>query len=405
MGRQLAGTLASLFVLLCFTSLAWGVVGTLNVTVRDAATGQPVPHTKVKLTPQAPGLPEREGETDQDGKAGFMLEEGGYTARVSSRDYVTTSTQIIVRGGQTTSTDVSFTPIFPWMVQIPGGVPGGFVVSLGYSGEWRRDFHNTLTRSKVTSTNVITEDSDTFVITAETIHDSRQLNRDVDFKWDVNGGVVDLHASLPAFYVTNFLKIYSAVGIEAGGTDVRFDFRNRVNPSQSTFLKGNGPLVGVGFDIVATLISAPQWFFGWGYKFQSIPHMGLDRSPSPKGFLGEEVLKNDASLSYHSHSLYGRLGYTFFGNRLSPYLGIRGNWADLDVEEKVQSRFLDTSLATVQDTTVKIRSEFGRQAVEGIAGMDIHFWGPLFGRAEAAFTGSDVAAVVKIVYGFGFVDR
>lgn len=404
MGNRQMGILGLgvILAVLCLSSVAWGVVGEIRITVKDQ-TGRPVPGATIRLTPTDPNLPEKEATTDQERKVSFSVEQDRYGVEVRSPDHVRTRTEITVRGGETTSTVVFLTPIFPWMVQNPGGILGGFGISLSYLGEWRDDLRNTSFKETIRTKESGTFDDIPFSRsrTAVNITDPNKANQENDFEWDSNGGQVDLTFSLPRWRISNPLWLYPAINIAVGGADVNFDFKNKVDPRLSTSFKGGGPMVGVGLDLVLSLGDTSPWFVGAGYQFRTIPRMDLDRSPSlpDRPF---RTMKDDASLSYHSHSVYGRLGYSLFNNRVAPYLGIRGNWANVDFESETESRFKGFTLEAI-DTT-RLEAEFERRTAEGLAGVDVRFWGPLFGRAEAAFTDSDVAVQVMLVYGFGFVD-
>jgi len=257
MGNRRVGILGlgTIFMILCFTRVAWGVIGTVDITVKDQ-TGRPVPGAKITLRPADPALPPQEATTDNDGKAVFVaIEEGGYTASVHSPDHVRADKSVTVQAGQTTSVDMSVTSIFPWMVQNPAGVLGGFTLGAGYNGEWRDDLRNTVSRTTSTLTLFFPKTSETLSETIVVVDDPARVNRDFDFEWHVNAGLAHISVGLPLVRLIDNLWIYPAINVEAGGADVHFDVRDRVkDPELSTnfSFRGSGSMVGVGLDLVAT---------------------------------------------------------------------------------------------------------------------------------------------------------
>ena len=79
--------------------------------------------------------------------------------------------------------------------------------------------------------------------------------------------------------------------------------------------------------------------------------------------------------------------------------GIRGTWQNIDFKQHTEFDVAGLGREII-DTTAK----FTRDTVEGVVGVDAHFWGPVFGRLETTFNGSDVSVMFKIIYGIGFVD-
>jgi hypothetical protein len=109
-----------------------------------------------------------------------------------------------------------------------------------------------------------------------------------------------------------------------------------------------------------------------------------------------------AEANSHSHSISGRIGlnlFNLFNNWISPYGRIRGTWQNSDVKTHISQ-----VVSGLGESTSDISQKFERDTVEGIAGVDAHFWGPVFGRLETTFNDSDISVLFKIIYGFGFVD-
>ena len=382
--RKMGSFFIILFVLFV-TRLAWGIVGNVDITVKDAAL-RPVRNATITLTPEDPTLPEKEVKTDQNGKATAAVEEGNYKIQTSSRDHVTSEKQrVTVKGGETTEAEFSLHPIFAWMVQNPGGRLLGFGVGPGYSGGFRDDLDHTFEKEVITATTGTTS-------TTTVLFDT---SAGVEFDLDLNGGGSHFAIGLPMIPVTHGWFLYPALNSEVGGGFVEIDADNKADSSGNFSLKGNGPMLGVGLDLI---VSCPtcRLFFGLGYQFQYF-QASLDRSPcSPVAVLS---CRQSGSMTHEAHSVSGRVGYSFWNRRIAPYLGVRGGWSDVDIKTKLRREL--SGPTSFKNT---IRQKFEEDQVEGFVGLDVHFWGPLFGRNEVAFNGSDVSVLVKLMFGFGFVD-
>ncbi|MFQ5881019.1 MAG: carboxypeptidase-like regulatory domain-containing protein [Candidatus Methylomirabilales bacterium] len=390
MTRRAASIAVAIFSILFIAPLAWGVVGNIEVVVTDP-TGKPIPGATVEVTSLEDPEITKEATTDERGRVVIPVEAGDYHVHVSDPDYVQTQEEVSVGGGETTSTDFSLDPIFPWMVQNPGGCLGCFTFGPAFVGESVDDLDITVSKD-------VTIDQLDGVIFGPTVArgDTDQLNRDFDHELEVNGGVADFSMGLPKFYIGGW-GFYPALNLEVGGADVEFEFQNKVNPANSTTFDGSGAKVGAGVGVVGTLCRACPWYLGFGYKYRMLD-ASLTRSPSLTA-VGGVVERDDVEFSSHSHSAYGKFGVSLFNNRIAPYAGVRGTWYRAKLEGDIRSSF---SSGVTQNIT--FRNEFERDTAEGIFGVDARLWGPLFFRGEGSTNGTDFSLLFKLTYGFGFVD-
>ncbi len=136
--------------------------------------------------------------------------------------------------------------------------------------------------------------------------------------WESSATGVQMPLALPCFRPNGSLCLFPTLTLEAASVDVTFD--PGIGPSRH----GNGDLFGAGLDVTFALCDSCSGFAGAGYHFRTIPAFDLQKDGAPL---------EEARLSRDTHVASVRLGYVLPGNRFAPYVGLRGQWRDVVVEE------------------------------------------------------------------------
>jgi len=373
-------------VMMLVASQAWAVV--VDMTVKDTAGA--VPDMVFTFTPEDPNLLTTTGSTnkqgkvvDRDGKA-IVLPPGKYGVRARGRDHVTYKDTVTVGPGDTTSIDIVVDRIMPWMVQSP---PCSLCLGLGagYFGQWADDI-----KLQPGETEIIRIPGRDPIILKDTSAGNR-------FNWDINSGTAHIPIGISTLGFWNW-RFYPALNVQAGGADLNIDAIRKSDGVKQFSLRGSGTVVGAGGSVIATCPNCSV-YLGAGYDYWTLVDAELERDPcaTPGTFTS---CKSRAEANSHSHSIWGRVGFNLFNNRIGPYAGIKGTWQNSDVKTNI----IRVNPGLMGEVINDISQKFERDTVEGIAGVDAHFWGPLFGRFESTFNGSDVSVMFKIIYGIGFVD-
>ena len=366
-------------------SQAWAVV--IDMTVKDTAGA--VPDMEITFTPEDPSLPPTTGRTDtqgkvvdKDGKA-IALPPGKYGVLAKGHNHVTYKDTVTVGPGDTTIA-ITVDPIVAWMVQSP---PCSlcFGLGAGYYGQWADDVK--LQPGEITITNVPGQDP---IIE----RDGSVVNR---FNWNLNAGFADIPIGISTIHAGNW-RFYPSLHVKGGGGGATNDSVSRSTGVTTISHHGSGGIAGAGAGVIATCPNC-SWYVGFGYDYWTLFDAELEGdlrvalNPSVTNF------SSRAWVDSHSHSISGRFGLNLLNNRISPNVGIRGTWQHIDFKQHTQFDVAGLGRVTT-DTT----AEFSRYTVEGIAGVDAHFWGPWFGRFQTTFNGSDVSVLFKIIYGLSWVD-
>ena len=370
-------------------SQAWAVV--VDMTVKD--NSGPAQDVEVTFTreddpnrPTTTGWTNAQGNVlDKDGKA-VVLPPGKYGVRARGRDHVTATETFTVGPGETASFGMTVERIMPWMVQNP---PCSlcFGLGAGYIGQWADDLK--LEPGEITITNVPGQDP---IIE----RDGSVVNR---FNSDLNAGVAHFPIGISTIHAGN-LRFYPALNVQAGDGDLTIDSERRSDGLKILSFQGSGGIAGAGVGVIAT---CPNCFWYLGATYDYVALFDAELEGDLRVALGPSITNFSARawVNSHSHSISGRFGLNlpFLNYFFSPYVGARGIWQDIDFKQLTQFNDAGVGHVTI-DTTAK----FTRNTVEGIAGVDARFWGPLFGRFESTFNGSDVSVMFKIIYDIGFVD-
>lgn len=370
-------------VMMLVASHAWAVV--VDMTVKDRH-GSLVSGAEVTFTSDDPADLPITGTTDMFGK---VRREDGKPIEVPLRPH-----KVRVRGrhnvtatetwpGDTASFTMTVDPIVAWMVQNP---PCSlcFGLGAGYYGQWIHDHE--LQRGEITTIRIpgmapIIERDGSFV------------NR---FNFDLNAGVTHIPIGVSPVKLGG-VPIYSAFHFQAGVGDLTINTERRSDSLPLLSLRGSGTVVGAGGSFIATSPNR-SWYLGFTYDYSTLINAELKHDPCPL-FGATTSCRSMAWVNSHSHSFSSRIGLNLPTYPVSPFLGIGGTLQNSDVKFNTIQNF-----PGLGEVTFDTMAQFARNTVEGIAGVDAHFGGPLFGRFVSTFNGSDVSLMFKIIYGIGFVD-
>lgn len=356
----------------------WAVVGTLNVTVTDGNTGQPVPNATVTLETETK-------TTDQDGRVTFVTEEGHKTIRITQDGYRTTSRPLDVPPGGTVNVTEGLRPMFPWMVQNPGG----FGIAIGGGGftDGRQRF-----KAKALTDKVTTGGTTTTSVQDQPFLSAISSNK--AFASDVSGGIVPIVLGVPGLRLpAGAGTLHPAVEVGIGGTHV--EWHNGNSPFAAV---GGSPfqLSGTGLYIETSghlLWQAPRFGLlggaepfaevGGGYAF--IASTDLDRETNSPQFTDH--------FGWDKWYVEGRAGVSLWQRRVAPYAGIRYTEYSVNV---------DSHFSPVPGTTVDRGFSFAGTRTEGIVGVDVRLFSsfPLFARGEARFSSDAVSGLLKLMLSF-----
>jgi len=127
--------------------------------------------------------------------------------------------------------------------------------------------------------------------------------------------------------------------------------------------------------------------------------MDLQRSPPASRSLNQgpgsafEITHDQVRLSQDTHLATLRLGRIFRGGKVAPYLGLRGRWTDLEIDDELGFR---SPLG--DETALRTHTRFESDSALAVAGLDARLGGPVRGRAEVTFGDGDGAVLLKMVY-------
>lgn len=275
----------------------------------------------------------------------------------------------------------------PWAVENPGGAGARLGLGLGYLVERQDGLRFTFSQTIVTLHDLAQGTDSTTVLQG----DPELNNRKFDYQGELSLPTVRIPIALP----TERWGFYSAAILEAAWADLTFEFVDQAQPELSTALEGDGLAFGLGLELAAPFCRTCRWFAGGGYRFRTLSRLEVERAPlfNMPNF---EVLSDEVTASRETHELFARLGYGSFGDRVAPYFGIRGRWTEVEVKDELRL----ASAIFGQETTLSSRSEYESDTLSGVVGVDVHFAGSFFGRAEASFSNDDRAAFFKITYVF-----
>lgn len=375
--------LGAVLGVLALPPAAWAV-GNLNLRVQDPG-GNPV-QTTLTIAPEDDPDRQQTVTTGQDGTSTVELPAGTYLIRESSGDYAKdTVKRVTVQDGTTTTAEFSLFPLVGWMIQSPP-TWGSFGIGPLYMGQWGEP------RREPGETTTITAGGNPPVVI-------RDASAGSQFDWSLDVVGVEGVAGLPRLDLPEgwFLgHIFTGIHLKAGYADTTIDVTTVDNNEFS--IEGDGPFLGVGFDLVAVPCDFCGLFFGLSYQFD---YSDLDLEVSDcAGGLILAACSTSTDGTYYAHTLSLRVGYSppSWRHRFAPYIGVRWHRSDIDLDTT-------SNLTAPNGATATVRTELELEQDEwlGLVGADTRLWGPLFGRTEVAFNDDTVAVLVKVIWTFGFV--
>jgi hypothetical protein len=277
----------------------------------------------------------------------------------------------------------------PWAVESPGAAGASFALGLDAFSDREDDLTLRSARSVITTCDLQTGAMDTQVLEG----DPALLSRKFRFESRLSGGGAQVPVRLPVLPLGGGLRIYPSLVLLTGRPSVTLDFHDRPEPANSESASGGKRGYGAGLNLFASLCRECPWFAGVSYRYQRLPSFSLDRSVrlDPESF---ETESDAVHLTRSSREIGARLGYTWPGNRVATYLGLRRSSTRMAVRDQ-----LNVEVPTTQtEIYISSRTRFEEDVYEGIAGVDAHFGGPLYGRFELALGSGSRAGLLKMVY-------
>ena len=234
-------------------------------------------------------------------------------------------------------------------------------------------------------------------------------NRKSDYEVEVESWGIQAPIALPRLRFGRRMTLFPSLVAEVTTTEVTFDFRDRTVAGDSTSISGRGVSWGLGLEGVAAFGRGGEWFVVGGYRFRSLPDIDLERTPA-LGDLGTggqpghllTFVRDEVAFSQDTHLVSLRLGCAFAGGRVNPWVGVRGRWTDVEVDDELSFVSvlddLDGDGTPDLRTDLLTQSRFESDSALAVAGVDARLGESLVGRAEVGYGDGDVGALLKVVY-------
>ncbi len=378
--------------ILFITTPSWGVTGNAGGVIKDEV-GKTVPHARMDFIPADPALPAKTTHTNAQGQYNVTLDAGEYWAVVNDGDFVRTGKNVPVRANQTTTTNFTVDPVFPWMMQSPGSSLG---FSLGIGGEHESMPDLELTRFREIQTDFF---NGMTLGPFEFSPDLGEVNADFDFELTENKAFFDIAIGLGKRRFRNWL-FYPAFNGKIGANDITFKVKDKVDPESSLTLEGTSPVFGAGINFIGRPVGSP-WHAELSYNFETWT-TGLDpKTPVTDPF--GDVTSSSFRVTYKAHSFNALAGYSF-EQGVTASAGVGYTLGELTLNRSVES-IIFPGFTSRTDIT----QEFKADNVEGIGRVDVRipFMPHTFARVEGATDGCNYAVFFKIMCGFfvGYGDK
>lgn len=275
-------------------------------------------------------------------------------------------------------------------------LPGSrFGLGLDLWAEGLDGFENTWAETTVTQ-----PDANGTVTTTVIPGDPALNNRKFDYRWELRTFGAQVPVALPDFPFGRLGRLYPRLTLEAARVEATFEVLDRTGGGADLHRQGEGTLWGLGLDLVGRFGEEDRWFAGGGYRYRQLSNLDLSSAlpqagpPTfpPTASTAVQLPFEEVRLDRREHAVTARVGRAF-GDRVFPYLGIRGRLADLEVEDSLD---IHSPLQGL-DFQVRSSSRFENDAVLAVGGVDARL-GPLVLHVEAAAADSDWSALVKLVY-------
>jgi hypothetical protein len=375
------------WTLLGGAAMVFAAAGPAPAVVLDVtAAGATGPVTlEVALEGEAP----QTVTTGSDGRVEVALPDNATGKRVAIRP-VSEAGQAVSLAVPATRQAVTVPLALPWMGQNPGFL-GGLGVAAGFSAWLLDDPKITFDQSVGTA-----RFPDGSVQTATT-GDAAAADRRNDISLDLIGGFVDFPIGLPSF-PAGPVRLFVAPVVSLGFFDVNFESRNRETGATTKF-DGDTVILEGGVEVLAQFVGTPWYAFVSAGGGGDVAGGDLDRrnaAPVPGGRRTRDEVDFD-----FTHAVVKIGGGHVFRTRFSflQSLGLAGGIA----YERTEATIRGVVEATFDNGVVtenRFRNEFEAEGVKGLARLDAHFTGPLFGRIEALFDDRDVSVLAKAVWRF-----
>ena len=277
----------------------------------------------------------------------------------------------------------------PWAVEAPGAAKARFSLGLDLFFERQESLRIVRLERTIRTRDVPSGNEETDIFR----EDPALLNRKFDVLLELEGVGSELAVALPSVGAPGAFQLFPTLIVQAAWADVQLDFHDRTRAEDSTSYQGQGPLFTTGLDLTSTLCRSCPWFAGASYRFQTLPSLSVDRSPAfaPPGFA---VLDDDVRLAREVQEISTRVGYSFPGNRIASYLGVRYRWTDLEVEDDL--RYRDPLGRT--ETSLSSQTDLESEVTQALAGVEAHLGGSFYGRIETGISDEDHGAWMQVVY-------
>jgi len=274
----------------------------------------------------------------------------------------------------------------PWAVEAPGAAGSRYGLGLDLFFEHQESLRISFAEQTIQTRDLLTGREEVEVLRT----DPGLLNRKFDILWDLAGAGIQPAVALP---LPRTLGLYPTLVLQAASADVSLDFHDRNRPGDTSSLEGRGPLFGTGLDLTRSLCRSCPWFAGASYRFQRLPSLTVDRSPSfgPQDF---EILKDEVRLSRDAQEVSARVGYGFSGNRVVSYLGVSRLKNDVEIEDHL--RYLDPFGEVETDLLSRTRLE--SEVTLALAGVEARLGPRLFSRMETSVGERDWGVLFRVVY-------
>jgi len=384
---------AAVLAAFCSAPLAEAAVTTVTVTDQN---GQAVAGASVSLGTLT-------GTTDASGRATFSdVPAGSYDLSVAG-DGLKTNTRKVSVGATDTAVAVTVVPFYAWMTQMPGF--GGLGVGPSYEGTFADvDIRKSRLRDFVGNT----------VFPVDPVPDFRRF----DYSLRLNEALVDVPIGLPSWSIAPRLRLDSAVHVALGGNSVELE-QDGPGSAHDTTLKGSGFSWGAGAEIGVSFPAQGKadwledFYLRVGYRYRD-GSADVERSPGGSETAGFNPvppatarLGEDGDLDWYSHTGFAHVGYSFWSDRVTPYVGLQYQYRKMNLETSNR-----VEVGGGLPVTRKVSQEFRYSDWMGVVGVDARPFGSLskcldslFLRSEVQFGSNAVGVQVKLIYHFDLWDE
>lgn len=275
-------------------------------------------------------------------------------------------------------------------------LPGSrFGLGVDLWAEGLDSFQNTWAETLITQT-----DANGTVTTRVIPGDPGLNNRKFDYRWELRSFGAQVPVALPDFSLGRIGRLYPRFTLEAARVEATLEVLDRTGGGADLRREGEGTLWGVGLDLVGRFGEEDRWFAGGGYRYRELSNLDLSSALPPVGppalppnaSTGVPLPVEEVRLDRREHAVTGLVGRAI-GDRLFPYVGLRGRLADLEVDDSLEVASSFPGLRFQVRSSSRLESD----AVLAVAGVDARL-GPLVAHLEAVGGDGDWGGLLKLVY-------